>query len=95
MEKGFAFFEKPYHTDFKVLIFKLPYQLAMKMQTQKTLYHHIHLKFSQLISTSSMSGKSFSRDAANKAAIKIYRQKMATISSMISNILNMIDSQSI
>jgi hypothetical protein len=50
---------------------------------------------SQLISTSLISGNSFSRDAANKAAIKTYRQKMATISAMINNILNMIDSQPI
>ena len=40
-----------------------------------------------------MSGNSFSQDAANKATIATYRQKIATISAMISNILNMIDHQ--
>jgi hypothetical protein len=38
-------------------------------------------------------GNSFSRDAANKAAMARHRQKMPTISVMISNILNMMDSQ--
>jgi len=42
-----------------------------------------------------MSGNSFSRDAANKATIETHRQKIATISAMISNILNMIDHQPI
>ena len=40
-------------------------------------------------------GNSFSRDAANKAAIATHRQKIATISTMISNILNMINHQPI
>ena len=40
-----------------------------------------------------MSGNSFSRDAANKAAIATHRQKMAAIRANISNILNMIDHQ--
>ena len=35
----------------------------------------------------------FSRDPATNAAIATHRQKMATISAMISNILNMIDHQ--
>jgi hypothetical protein len=42
-----------------------------------------------------MSGNSFSRDAANKATITTYRQKIANISAMIRNILNMIDHQPI
>ncbi|RLB80808.1 MAG: hypothetical protein DRH24_10050 [Deltaproteobacteria bacterium] len=49
----------------------------------------------QLNLTSSISGSSFSRDAANKATIATYRQKTDTITIMISNILNMIDHQPI
>ena len=54
-----------------------------------------HSSIIKLNSTSSISGNSFSRDAANKATIATYRQKIATITVMISNILNMIDHQPI
>jgi hypothetical protein len=48
-----------------------------------------------LTSTSPISGNSFSRDAANKAAIATHKQKIAAIIAMISNILNMIGHQPI
>ena len=44
-------------------------------------------------STSSISGNSFSRNMANKVTVATYRQKIAIISVMIINILNMIHHQ--
>jgi hypothetical protein len=66
--------------------------LFMELFNWKKLSHLLIIK---LNSTSSISGNAFPRDAKNKVTITTQRQKIATISEMIRNILNMINHQAI